>query len=123
MIFCISLFLCLDDICIPAHSSIIILLWEILRDPTIFDDPLTFLPERHLENNNRVNAFSNIPFSAGARNCIGQKFALMEMRAIVVKMIRNFELLPLGEEIQPSMRIILRSNSGINLGLKPRVYN
>lgn len=115
--------LLLDEISIPARTSIIILLWEILRDPEVFDNPLTFYPERHLENNRQVNAFSNIPFSAGARNCIGQKFALLEMRAIITKVIRNFELLPLGEEIQPSMRIILRSNSGINLGMKPRQYN
>lgn len=93
-----------------------------LRDPAVFDDPLSFLPERHLMNNARVNAFSNIPFSAGPRNCIGQKFAQLEMRTIVSKVIRNFELLPLGKDVQPSMHLILRSNTGINMGLRPRVY-
>ncbi|KAI8115367.1 Cytochrome P450 4d2 [Lucilia cuprina] len=111
-----------DKYSIPANANIIILLWEILRDPTVFEDPLRFLPERHQMNNDRVNAFSNIPFSAGPRNCIGQKFAQLEMRTILIKVIRNFELLPLGEEVQPTMSIILRSKSGVNLGLRPRNY-
>lgn len=93
-----------------------------LRDPEVFEDPLSFKPERHLMNNPRVNAFSNIPFSAGPRNCIGQKFAQLEMRTILIKVIRNFELLPLGEDVQPSMQLILRSKTGINFGLRPRNY-
>lgn len=93
-----------------------------LRNPDIFEQPLSFRPERHLMNDARVNAFSNIPFSAGPRNCIGQKFAQLEMRMIVTKVIRNFELLPLGEDIQPTMQLILRSKTGINFGLTPRLY-
>ncbi|KAM7350671.1 cytochrome P450 4ae1-like isoform 1-T2 [Cochliomyia hominivorax] len=109
-----------DKYAIPAKSSVIILLWEMLRDPEIFEDPLTFKPERHLMNDARVNAFSNIPFSAGPRNCIGQKFAQLEMRSIIIKVILNFELLPLGEDVQPVMQLILRSKTGVNFGLRPR---
>ncbi|XP_065364118.1 cytochrome P450 4ae1-like [Calliphora vicina] len=119
---CLKNDLKVDNCCLPANSNVIILLWEMLRDPAVFDDPLRFLPERHLMNNARVNAFSNIPFSAGPRNCIGQKFAQLEMRTILIKVIRNFELLPLGEDVQPSMQIILRSTTGINIGLRPRYY-
>nr|AID61424.1 cytochrome P450 [Calliphora stygia] len=119
---CLKNDLKVDQYCLPANANVIILLWEMLRDPAVFDDPLRFLPERHLMNNARVNAFSNIPFSAGPRNCIGQKFAQLEMRTIIIKVIRNFELLPLGEDVQPSMQIILRSKTGINFGLRPRNY-
>lgn len=95
-----------------------------LRDPAIFEDPLIFKPERHLLNeNSKSSSYSNIPFSAGPRNCIGQRFALLEMRTVIVKILRNFELFPLGQEIQISMKIVLRSNTGVNIGLKPRCYN
>ncbi|XP_073830242.1 cytochrome P450 4ae1 [Musca autumnalis] len=114
----------LDDCSIPSRSNVIILLWEMMRDPAIFEDPLCFKPERHLNNDNsKATGYSNIPFSAGPRNCIGQRFALYEMRTIITKILRNFELLPLGEEVQVSMKIVLRSKNGVNIGLKQRQYN
>ncbi|XP_061403062.1 cytochrome P450 4ae1-like [Musca vetustissima] len=113
----------MDDCSIPRHSNVVILLWEILRDPDNFEDPLSFTPDRHLNTDNvKVTGYRNIPFSAGPRNCIGQRFALYEMRTILTKILRNFELLPLGEDIQVSMKIVLRSENGINIGLKQRQY-
>ncbi|XP_055923180.1 cytochrome P450 4d2-like [Eupeodes corollae] len=107
---------------IPANTNVIIILWEILRDSDIYEDPLAFKPERHLENNPKSNTFSYIPFSAGPRNCIGQKFALVEIKCVLIKILRHFELLPLGEDVHPSIKIVLRSKTGVNLGLRPRIY-
>jgi cytochrome P450 len=44
------------------------------RDPTIWDKPLEFIPERHSieKDNESSNPFAYIPFSGGFRNCIGQ---------------------------------------------------
>ncbi|XP_055857588.1 cytochrome P450 4d2-like [Episyrphus balteatus] len=107
---------------IPAGTNVILILWEILRDPDIYEDPMAFRPERHLEVNPKSNSFSYIPFSAGPRNCIGQKFALLEMKCVLTKILRHFELLPLGEDVHPSIKIVLRSKTGVNLGLRSRVY-
>lgn len=112
----------LYDCTLPAGTNVIIVLWEILRDPDIYEDPLTFRPERHLDVNPKLNTFSNIPFSAGPRNCVGQKFALLEIKCVLVKILRHYELLPLGEDVHPSIKIVLRSKTGVNLGLRPRVY-
>ncbi|XP_005177310.2 cytochrome P450 4ae1 isoform X1 [Musca domestica] len=120
---CLDRELKLDDCTIPRRANVVILLWEILRDPDNFVDPLSFKPDRHQnEGNTKATGYSNIPFSAGPRNCIGQRFALYEMRTILIKILRNFELLPLGEEVQVSMKIVLRSKNGVNIGLKPRQY-
>ncbi|KAH8287206.1 hypothetical protein KR054_004324 [Drosophila jambulina] len=107
----------------PAGTNVVVLLWQLLRDESLFADPLLFLPERHLgEEAARLGAYSYIPFSAGPRNCIGQKFALLEMKSMVIKMVRHYQLLPLGAPVEPSIKIVLRSRNGVNVGLRPRSY-
>ncbi|EDW60801.1 probable cytochrome P450 4d14 [Drosophila virilis] len=113
----------LDGKRFPALTNIIMLTYHAQRDPEYFPDPEKFNPERFSsESSSNIDVFAYAPFSAGPRNCIGQKFAMLEMKSTVSKMLRHFELLPLGEPVQPIMNLILRSKTGINLGLKPRVY-
>uniref|UniRef100_A0A1I8QDQ8 Cytochrome P450 n=1 Tax=Stomoxys calcitrans TaxID=35570 RepID=A0A1I8QDQ8_STOCA len=107
---------------IPAHSNLSLLIYDVARDPDIFSNPDDFIPERFyqkLEQN--YNPFAYTPFSAGPRNCIGQKFAMLEMKCTLSMVLRYFELLPLGVSVVPQMNMILRSATGINLGLRPRV--
>ena len=71
-------------------------------DPENFKDPLVFNPERFLQKTNSQyestrHPFAFIPFSAGARNCIGQKFAMMEMKIILSLLLFNFEMIPMVE--------------------------
>ncbi|CAG8515706.1 8434_t:CDS:10 [Paraglomus occultum] len=47
-----------------------------------------FVPERWFEPDVPRDAF--YPFSAGSRNCIGQNFAWLEMRLIIVSLFRRF---------------------------------
>ncbi|XP_023307621.2 probable cytochrome P450 4d14 [Lucilia cuprina] len=113
----------LDGKIIPANVNISLLIYAACRDPDYFTKPNDFIPERFMTNTlDQINTFAYVPFSAGPRNCIGQKFAVLEMKSTISKMIRHFELLPLGEEVVPVMNLILRSATGINMGLKPRVY-
>lgn len=77
-------------------------------DPENFKDPLVFNPERFLQKTNKTSRhpFAFIPFSAGARNCIGQKFAMMEMKIILSLLLFNFEIVPLME----TNRVIVASD-------------
>uniref|UniRef100_A0A1A9ZLJ0 Cytochrome P450 n=1 Tax=Glossina pallidipes TaxID=7398 RepID=A0A1A9ZLJ0_GLOPL len=106
---------------LPRNTHIVLPLYAVGRDPQYFSNPDDFLPERFLlENTIKIHPFSFVPFSAGPRNCVGQKFAMLEMKMIVGKVLRDYEILPLGPDIMPIMSLILRSTTGINLGLKPR---
>lgn len=69
-----------------------------------FARPTEFLPERWFrETSSTPSEFANDnlqilhPFSLGARNCIGQNLAWMELRLILARVIWNFDIsLPVG---------------------------
>ncbi|XP_002007162.2 probable cytochrome P450 4d20 [Drosophila mojavensis] len=117
----------IGDQIIPAHTSIYMVLYFAHRDPKYFPDPFSFKPERFLDDTAEVDGkpqaanFSYLPFSAGPKNCIGQKFAMLEMKMLLSKVVRYYELLPKGPEIRPMMNFILRSATGMHIALRPRL--
>ncbi|EDW86242.1 uncharacterized protein Dwil_GK16039 [Drosophila willistoni] len=104
---------------IPAGTNFTVGIYFLMRDPLYFDSPNEFRPERFL-NDQTTNPYAYIPFSAGPRNCIGQKFAVLEMKSTISKLLQHYELLPLGPDPLPLMNIVLRSVNGVHLGLRPR---
>ncbi|CAG8706731.1 790_t:CDS:10, partial [Funneliformis caledonium] len=67
---------------IPANIICTTNIWQINHHPKYWENPEQFNPERFL-NNEKIHAFSWIPFSSGVRNCLGQNFSLMEQRVII----------------------------------------
>lgn len=58
---------------IPRGVELITLVYQLHRDPVYFPDPEQFCPDRFLGGRRPSNPFAYVPFSAGPRNCIGQK--------------------------------------------------
>ena len=62
------------------------------RDPDYWEDPLTFDPDRFLPERMKDRPkYAYFPFGGGARVCIGNNFAMMEMQIILALVCSRFE--------------------------------
>ena len=70
------------------------------RLPDVFPDADAFVPERYLEprSEDLANPWNWIPFGAGRHRCVGAAFAMMQLKAIFLVLLRDWEF----ELAQPS---------------------
>lgn len=140
-----------ETVMIPAGMQIILSPYILHHDPEHYEDPERFNPDRFLThrtsagggtgaeavgttpspsditnaaaiNHATRHPFAFIPFSAGPRNCIGQKFAQMEEKTILTEIIRQFRLTPLQstESIGLKPDLLLRPKNPVMIKFVPR---
>lgn len=80
---------------IPAQTRVMIPIYLLHRNPKYWTDPESFIPERWLNGarESKFHHFAYLPFSAGFRSCIGQRFAMWEAKLILAPIIREFEMM------------------------------
>ena len=119
---------------IPKNSTAALNIYGMHRNPVLYPDPNTFKPERFqsLTKNDKSSnisvrhPYAFIPFSAGPRNCIGQRYAMFELKVVLSWILRKFHFslpskpLLFENEIKTSFEITLKPASGIPLVVTPR---
>jgi cytochrome P450 len=92
----------LGGVRIPAKTPLDICPFILHRHPKYWDEPLSFKPERWInvpEAEVERRRFAFVPFSAGGRNCIGQRFATAEAQLVIVHLLHAFRI-----QVAPSQR-------------------
>lgn len=108
---------------LPAGTQTPILPFLIHRNPKVFPNPEEFNPDNFLPEKvlNR-HPFAYLPFSAGPRNCIGQKFAMLEEKVVLSSVLRKLRLRSLDtrEDIPLLLELILRPKDGLRIKISRR---
>ncbi|XP_003744583.1 cytochrome P450 3A12 [Galendromus occidentalis] len=78
---------------IPKGMNVFSSIEELHYDEAVFPEPNKFRPERFLpENKTPAMAKSWQPFGDGPRNCIGMRFAQMEMKLALAKLLVKYRI-------------------------------
>ncbi|CAL1278466.1 unnamed protein product [Larinioides sclopetarius] len=103
-------------ITIPKGMLVSIPIFAIHRDPKLWPDPEKFNPERFTpEERAKRDPYSYIPFGAGPRNCVGMRFALMQIKVCLAHIISNFKI-----SRCPQTKVPLEFNMGQQGLLQPK---
>ncbi|GAB6033127.1 Cytochrome P450 4V2 [Chamberlinius hualienensis] len=111
---------------VPASTNVTFLVQQIHTDPKHWPDPHTFDPDRFLPHNAaHRHPYAFIPFSAGSRNCIGQRFAMMELKTVMAHVLHRYTLKTETklETVKKLGEFVLRPSGGLWLQFKSRATN
>lgn len=92
------------DYVLPGGSNVMVSPYVAHRLPEYFDDPLRFDPERAESD----NVFAFIPFGGGHRKCVGNAFAILQVKAIFCALLQRYCFEPVHapesyQDIMPSL--------------------
>lgn len=108
---------------IPAGTTVVIGTLRIHRRPDIYDNPNCFDPDNFLpERTQNRNYYAFIPFSAGPRNCVGRKYAMLKLKILLSTICRNYRIHSSCTEADFQLQgdIILKRTDGFRIQIEPR---
>ncbi|KAL0132787.1 hypothetical protein PUN28_000482 [Cardiocondyla obscurior] len=113
----------LDNYTLPKGALVTIAIQLAHQNPEVWPDPLKFDPDRFLPENSKLrNPYAYVPFSAGPRNCIGQRFAQLEEKIVLSAILRKWRVKSVKtfDTIKYGGSVILRPSESVLMYLIPK---
>ncbi|KAL5975961.1 hypothetical protein ACLOJK_020290 [Asimina triloba] len=83
---------------VPSKTGVFINVWAVGRDPSYWDKPLEFLPERFIDEKGRSQIdlrgqhYHFLPFGSGRRGCPGTTLALQMIETTIAGIVQCFDM-------------------------------
>ncbi|XP_025989496.1 cytochrome P450 4C1 [Solenopsis invicta] len=113
----------LDKYTFPKDTEVMLSLILTHRNPEVWPEPMKFDPDRFLpENSKGRNPYAYVPFSAGPRNCIGQRFAQLEEKIVLTAILRKWRVKSVKtlDNIKYGGSLILRPSEEVLIHFTPK---
>ncbi len=89
----------IDGYRVEAGTLLLFGIMSVQRDPTLWDNPLSFDPDRFSpENSKGRDRWQYLPFGGGPRSCIGDHFAMLEATLALATIVRRVEIRSLDDD-------------------------
>ncbi|XP_044261131.1 cytochrome P450 4C1-like isoform X1 [Tribolium madens] len=115
-----------DPYIIPTGSFVLVPIGHIGKKPEFWKEPNKFDPDRFLpENNTNRHRCTFIPFSYGARNCVGFKYGMMSMKVLLAAILNKYIIKPAQykslEEIELIFGMVTKPKHGFKIKLERKI--
>jgi cytochrome P450 len=110
-----------DGYRIEAGTLVVVGIYAMHRDPSLWDHPLVFDPDRFSpENSKDRDRWQFLPFGGGPRSCIGDHFAMLEATLGLATIIRNTEIQSLDGDFPLALPLTMVAAAPIRARVRAR---
>lgn len=114
-----------SDFTIPAGMLVQIPTSGVMQDPEFFPEPERFNPENFSrESREQRSPYSFLSFGQGPRNCIGMRFAMIQMKIALIRMLKDHKIVTCHQTVDKLVVDPLSAGGqpkgGIKLKAEPR---
>ncbi|XP_023420907.1 cytochrome P450 4X1 isoform X3 [Cavia porcellus] len=109
-----------DGRSLPTGMNVVLSIWGLHHNPAVWNSPQVFDPLRFTkENSDQRHPYAFLAFSAGPRNCIGQQFAMVELKVAIALILLHFRVsADLTRPLSFSNHTVFKPKDGMHLHLK-----
>ncbi|KAI7227517.1 cytochrome protein [Hortaea werneckii] len=104
---------------IPGNTTVSMSAYVAHRDPSIFPEPESFVPDRWLGEQGKELGPYNITFTAGARRCIGRNISYLEQTVLVATLVRKYDV----RVADPNFKPVIRESMGMHFDRMPLIFS
>ena len=104
---------------VPAGERMFYSIYLTHRDPSIWQNPHDFCPER-FAHARKTPPFSYVPFGGGPRACIGAAFGQVEARIVLTRLLQSYKFEFTNHKIHAHMGATLEPRPGVRMRVTRR---
>lgn len=107
---------------LPRGTEVLLSPYMTHTDPEIYPEPRKFRPERW--ESIKPSGFEFLPFSYGARRCLGASFAEMQLKLVIVRILQRLRLVPAaGSKLDFKCTFVIHPKDALKVSVEPAVGN